>query len=68
MTTCQARKIRSGVRLANMCWDLTRLGGLENEYFLETHYGTRIAMGGLRKRAFDAQIKKLRAKGKVAQR
>lgn len=68
MTTCQARKIRSGIHTANRCWDLTKFGGSENEYFEDAVYNTRIAMNGLKRYAFDERLKKLKATGKVVQR
>lgn len=68
MTACQARKIRIGIRNADRCWDLTKFGGPENEYFEDAVYNTRIAMRGLKRRAFDARLKNLKAAGKVAQR
>lgn len=68
MTACQARKIRKGIRLADMCWDLTKYGGTENVYFLETVDGTRRPLGKLARRAFDTRLSHLRAYGRVVRR
>lgn len=68
MTTCQARKIRKGIRLADMCWDLTKYGGTENVYFLDTVDGTRRPLWKLSRKAFDIRLGSLRAHGREVQR
>ena len=59
MTTRQARNIRTGIRMADLCWYYQRFGP-DNEYYLSVVEGTRPALRRGSKAAFDRRLRKLR--------